>query len=375
MKYPRIGVSSGMRGWYSVLYDQEGPIHTGICSFETKEEAIQDAQCWAQAEELGCDYPLVNENLTKNQKQMSEELKVTSIKKILDRDEFSDGDNVKKIKGKITAMYPVRKGGDGDSGYEYQNCEFEGEDGGKIRICFSKCTQPTSAKGQKVTIHSIKNDQRGWLGIQVKDGEHDGKKTRELRIVPSAVLEYSGQASTGSGGGSGGSSGGGEKSQPAQSKRDDSVHPIVILKDLIGLHAKIVDLVNESYGESAKPEYIATLFIEAAKNGLAFNFLERVSKPVPIKYPPAPKDYSLWKECVMPWGKEGVIGKKLSELPEDKLREIHIYFDEKGINTDLAECVYQAARDLGLFKKEEEQQQQQAADDAALDAAPDDIPF
>lgn len=362
-----------MRGWYAVCYDGDGPIQTGIGSYATKEEAIPEAQSWAKCEELECDYPLVNENLTKN-KTMSEELKVTSIKRLLDKDDFTNGDNVKRIKGKITALYNANKGDD----YEYQNGEFTGEDGSKIRICFSKCSQPSSAKNKTVMISSVSNDQQGWLGIKVLDKEHDGKKQRELRIVPSAIVEYIG-GPNGSSSDSPKDKTTGEKTEgrPAPERKGSQDHPRPLLEDMVELHFDVATLVAKRYGKESfevVAPFIATVFIEAAKNGLAYDYKNRASKPVPVKYPPAPKDYSLWKECVMPWGKEGVIGKKLSELSEDKLREIHIYFDEKGINTDLAECVYQAARDLNLFKQKEKAEQE-AADNAALDAAPDDIPF
>jgi hypothetical protein len=75
----------------------------------------------------------------------------------------------------------------------------------------------------------------------------------------------------------------------------------------------------------------------------------------------------------MPWG-EKTAGKKLSEIDNETLKVVHKYFDDKKLNTDLAECVYQAARDLNLFPPTEEEKQQEA-DDRALDAAPSDIPF
>lgn len=305
---------------------------------------------------------------------MSDDIKITTISKVLDRSEFTDQDAVKKVRGKVTKFYPVNKGED----FEYQNGEFKGEDGGEIRICFSKCTQPDSIKNKTITLTSVKSDQHGWTGIKVldrkyeKDGEQ--KVRRELRISPTAKIEIEGGGSSESSGGGGSgrstnSGGGGGSSQP---KFDG--HPRLFLEDMIALHFDVSTLVNEKYGEP-RPEFIATIFIEAAKNGLAFNYKERASKPAPVKYPPAPTDPHEWKECVMPWGKDGVIGRKLSALEPEKIKEIHIYMDSKKMNTPLAECVYQAARDLKLFEAEEKDKEQQAADDAALDAAPDDIPF
>lgn len=306
---------------------------------------------------------------------MSDEIKITPIKMVIDRSEFTDGDTVKKVRGKITNLYEIRKGGDGNDTYEYQNGEFVGEDGGKTRICFSKCSQTNSIKNKTITITAHKGKD-GWTGMKVIDKTFtkDGKEEvrRELRISPTANIEIEGGGQTSDGGGSSSQqkpTGGGGQSQP---KFDG--HPRPFLEDMVALHYDINTLVNEKYGEKAKQEFIATIFIEAGKNGLAFNYRDRASKPIPVKYPPAPKDPNDWKECVMPWGKEGVIGKKLSELDPETLKTIHNYFDEKKINTDLANCVYQAAIDLNLFPKTEEEKKQES-DDRALDPAPDDIPF
>jgi hypothetical protein len=47
----RIGVTSGLRGYFAVLYNlEEGPIQTGIGSYKTAEEAWQEAEAWARAD-------------------------------------------------------------------------------------------------------------------------------------------------------------------------------------------------------------------------------------------------------------------------------------------------------------------------------------
>lgn len=303
---------------------------------------------------------------------MSDDIKITPIKSVIDKSEFTDGDTVKKVRGKITALYEVRRGDD----YEYQNGDFVGEDGGKVRICFSKCSQSSSVKNKTITITAHKGKD-GWTGIKVIDKEYekDGEKKsqRELRITPTANIEIEGGGSSGgesSGGGQSKSSGGGGQSQPR-----NEAHPSLVIEDTIMLHFDVKRKLKELYGESFREEDVATVFIALDKQGQTINYKERAAKPIPVKYPPAPKDPNDWKECVMPWGKEGVIGRKLSAIEPDKIKAIHAYFEEKGLNTDLAECVYQAARDLKLFEEENKAKEQQAADDAALDAAPDDIPF
>lgn len=51
----RIGVTQGMRGWFAVLYDEEGPINSGIGSYATPQGAHEEALEWAQAEGVPCD--------------------------------------------------------------------------------------------------------------------------------------------------------------------------------------------------------------------------------------------------------------------------------------------------------------------------------
>ena len=45
-----IGVTSGLRGYFAVLYDEAGPITSGIGSYETPEAAAEEARDWAVSE-------------------------------------------------------------------------------------------------------------------------------------------------------------------------------------------------------------------------------------------------------------------------------------------------------------------------------------
>lgn len=47
-----ITVSSGMRGWYSVMVDDEGVIVTGLDSYATSEGAEEEAKLWAASEKM-----------------------------------------------------------------------------------------------------------------------------------------------------------------------------------------------------------------------------------------------------------------------------------------------------------------------------------
>lgn len=50
--WPRIGVTNGLRGYFAVMYDSEGPIMTGIGSYKSSEEAWAEAITWAKAENI-----------------------------------------------------------------------------------------------------------------------------------------------------------------------------------------------------------------------------------------------------------------------------------------------------------------------------------
>lgn len=52
----RVGTTQGVRGFFAVLYDQDGPIQSGIGSYATQEEAKQEARDWARSEGLPCDF-------------------------------------------------------------------------------------------------------------------------------------------------------------------------------------------------------------------------------------------------------------------------------------------------------------------------------
>lgn len=51
----RIGVTHGLRGHYTVMFDDTDydPIQTGIGSYGTVEEAVREAEDWAMAEGVG----------------------------------------------------------------------------------------------------------------------------------------------------------------------------------------------------------------------------------------------------------------------------------------------------------------------------------
>lgn len=377
----RIAATHGMRGWFAILCTDIGdPIATGFGSYKTRHEAEEEAIEWAASEgaldrwkfdfNLEPHKTLVNEINKQQQQQNMADLKPKAFKILLDKEETSDGEIVKCIRGTIKSLYPVKKG-EGQSGpYEFQNGTMTDEAGTDMKVTFSNNTQPPSAKGKKVTITSQKSDQHGWQGIKVVDSSYtknnDTVNERVLKITGTGKVEYDGGTPSGGEKPSGGSSGGGEQTRPAS-----NVHPIVILKDIVSLHAKVVDLVNEIYGDKVQPEYYATVFIEACRQGCQHDAVKRLAAPVPVTYPPAPKDPTKWRECVIPKGE--LAGKTLEEIDNETLMEFFVMCDEhespKVKNGAFAECVYKAAEDRGLLKPKDTPQ------DPDNDQPEDDIPF
>lgn len=66
----RIGVTSGMSGYMTILYDHDGPIMAGIGRYETPEEAQQEARDWAMSEDVPTDFDLAF-NLAVTEKRKS----------------------------------------------------------------------------------------------------------------------------------------------------------------------------------------------------------------------------------------------------------------------------------------------------------------
>lgn len=50
MSFVKIGITSGLRGTFATMYDEDGPIQTSPMSYKNSRGAIQDAIAWAKAE-------------------------------------------------------------------------------------------------------------------------------------------------------------------------------------------------------------------------------------------------------------------------------------------------------------------------------------
>ena len=45
-----FGISSGLRGYFAIIYDEAGPIQSGIGSYDNPQDAWSEAYDWAACE-------------------------------------------------------------------------------------------------------------------------------------------------------------------------------------------------------------------------------------------------------------------------------------------------------------------------------------
>lgn len=316
--------------------------------------------------------------------------KTATIKELLNPDEYADKSVVMRVTGKLTKLFKPKTGSNNNGDWSLQNGEIQ-DSTGSMSICFSNNEQLMTARNKVITIEAVQSKQHGWTGLKVEDREYpEGTWIRELKATSTANISFDGgsqqQQQTNQSGQK--TSGYGKPKQQEQqtqqpANRQVNLHPKQILADLIALHYDVAGLVNEIYNpegtkkgdETDVAPFIATVFIEAAKNGLGMDYVKRAAAPIKKAYPPAPKDPAKWKDCVIPWGK--VEGKTIAEISDDELKVMFDYFDGKKDNSPLAECVYKAALDRGVIAPPEEQPPDDVTGDTdgSLTAAPDDIPF
>lgn len=313
--------------------------------------------------------PLVNEKQTKNKTNMSDTSKAVTIKEILDTDKYDDQQIVKCVSGTIIGIFDPTKGTGANGEWEYQNGTLK-DATGQIKVSFSKCSQPKSAKGKKITMSSFKTEKHGWQGVKVADSsyEKDGKTVNErvLKITPTATIEYEGGAPSESSSSTGGSGKPGQSQPQTVSKyeHDLSIHPALIVGNILSLHLAVHKQVTAEYpikkgevSEETQRAYVSSVFIESVKQGAGIDYVRRQAKPAPplAGYPPPPEDPSEWKTCIMPKG--NYEGKTIADIPDDKLLEYYNKYQEAKSQSALAKCIYQAAEDRKILPQDEPEEQ------------------
>lgn len=288
------------------------------------------------------------------------------------KSEYEDGQTVMCISGTITSIFAPKKG----DTYEYQNATMKDAEGTEMGISFSKNSQPTTAKGKKVTIRSVKHETHGWLGIKVEDQEYekDGNqvKKRVLKITSTAEVTYAD-----AGGGTNPNAGPGTASGPAYRPPQDDRHPELILADITSFHQRCYHYAGQAYTigieagqvtSDAFQAFVSSIFIEGCRQGAQTNYQERALKPIPPKILPPPTP-DKWKECMIPKG--SMMGKTLADLSDEQLKAFYTAIMEgKTPNSPFGLCVQEGAKEKNLIPPPPDK-----SEDADLDPSGDDIPF
>lgn len=284
-------------------------------------------------------------------------MKSATITRLLDKDEIPDGFPVQLIEGTITKLYKVTKG-DGQFGpYEFQNGELKDAEGNTMKICFSSNTQHSSAQGKKVRMGCVKTE-HGLKGVMVEDTkerEKDGKKypsERILKITAVAEVIYEGGQAVGN-----------TAPQSAGSQTQGQTYlqqkPSEIIRDVLAMHDSVFSIVNDHYKDQTaefRQSFIASVFIEANKQGACQHFIQREGVPKEENKKEVDQNNLYpadWPYAIVPSGSQK--GKTLKEVPDDMAIALFEYYDSRQSNTPFAECVFQMARDRGLIPKKEDE--------------------
>jgi len=254
-------------------------------------------------------------------------------------DGIEQKDIIKTVTGTITKLWEPRthQGEKGEYTMQGGDIQIDGETYGLKLI---NNPQDQSIKGKKVTISSTRS-KHGLNGVALDHENYQSKNgpvDRDvIKVTKTGKIEVEGQ------------------SAPKQSQQKPVVETIVNdnrdmqleLDRLVEHHMYIDSLVRTAYAKrqydaETLRSYVASIFIEANKKGLAFY------KQLPIEEPVDPKD---WGSVVVPEGHPKFMelgGKKLAEVGKPNLIKLHQYFLENPSDKPIAKAVEQAAEDLQL---------------------------
>jgi hypothetical protein len=238
----------------------------------------------------------------------------------------------------------------GDKGeFTIQNGSIE-IDGDTYGIKFWNNTQDTAMAGKTVTLSSTRS-KHGLNGVVFEHESYnkkDGTKVEQdvIKVSKSGKVEWDGQAPKQS-----------QKKSVVETIVNDNLNMQLELDRLVEHHMYINSLVRTAYGkynyeEETIRNYVASVFIEANRKGLAFY----KQKPAESEPEVDPAD---WGSVVVPSGHPKFLelgGKKLAEIGKPALVRLHQYFLENPSDKPFAKAVEQAAEDLQLGGAEELEQ-------------------
>lgn len=306
------------------------------------------------------------------------------------------------VEGTLTKLFKPMNNAHG----QLQNGDLTDADGNLLKISFADCPQPMSARGQWISIRSVRSQSHGWTGCKVKD---DAQYGRSIWVTPSALVEYPGgapapdrpaqgggqrpppaqqrrpqsaprtQAPPQRGGGAPAPRTQGQKPPATTQRREESQFDQIdrMLSCYLYLHALVNEKLTPNLPSDLPPQVVAdlqsrataTLFVDVAKAGIVASWNPKAKHH---QFPPPPRDPHQWQECYIDSPASQLHGKKLSEISDVDLIKLFEYYDGKKSNTPLAECVYQAATDRDLLKPAEPETDGSAEDP---DGEEPDVPF
>ena len=256
-------------------------------------------------------------------------------------------DIIPKVTGKITKLWEPKEKEGNYGKYTIQSGEIEIE-GNLYGLTFWDCPQNAEImKGKMVTISSRK----GKMGLGGVELDHESYTTKNgdkvdrdsIRVKKTAKVELAGSEQTAEEPTT-------RETRPVQSSPVQSGDPKKAIDSIVEMHLYVDALVRHAYASRVKDEetlrsYVASVFIEANRKGIAFTGQVEAPKPVCD-----PKD---WGAAIVPSG--SMKGKTLGSVGKPALTKLYQHYLEKGFDCPFSKCVEQAGIDLNLDGPLEEQ--------------------
>lgn len=310
---------------------------------------------------------------------------------------IEDGDIIKKVTGKIKALYKseTKQGEYGEYTLQNGTITIDGKD---YKLSLMSNPLAVSAKGRTVTLSSVKGD-KGYKGVNFKVEEFFSKKHNKdvrqevIKVNSNATIDFEGGEPS-----SEPASQGSSKPAPKGESRVEYDRPGALtwsakfltefVARLACIHEICMTAAKEAYPK-LEPELqkdIATsLFIEANRKGAsdaamteAANACAGGAKDKPEQDKPdleeepdfTPEDddipmdhgpkYGDWASQLVPSGPKE--GKKLAEVGKVYIKKLYDHYKEKGFNTEFSKYVEQAGKDLGIAEATEEDETEEFPD-------------
>lgn len=328
-------------------------------------------------------------------------------------DGIQDGEVLKSVTGKLTAVYDSETKSGEFGEYTSQNCELTLADKKKYKLSLMNHVIPKSAKGKMVTLSSQMVEKKGYQGVQFvietyisKKGTPEAKQVSKdvIKVNAKGVIEYPDGAPAEKAQTQGNSSASAGQ-QPKPNRRLEQVTELdqpesysQVIEQLGLLHLECNLIVRKIYADDNLPEEslranVQTIFIESNKMGYTHQFLkfrkgdvtpepkkqdegepwvaegdenvneteqgeaaatqaEEVPEEVPAEETAPENPFKDWEKAKIPSGPKE--GKTLAEVGKVTITKYYEAYAKTGFKTDFQKYVLQAAKDLNIHKDEEE---------------------